>query len=205
MEWKRSDTLALASPQCMQCHGSGLLLGRRGAATPCNCVLRSVFRACYTRFRYHVSKDKHISRAALEYRSGRRGKGGYGMKDEEYVADFCLISRRVLSDEDYRIFKYHFLLGADWRLCCRKLDLNRGLFFHAIYRIEQKLGRAFRETQPYALFPLDEYFNDTVAAPVEPSTAREKNKVVRFKPVRPSIKLSPTVADAELDPISRTA
>ena len=28
-----------------------------------------------------------------------------------------------------------------------------------MYRIEQKLGRVFRELEPYPLFPLDEYFN----------------------------------------------
>jgi hypothetical protein len=39
------------------------------------------------------------------------------------------------------------------------LGMNRGNFFHAVYRIEQKLGRVFRELQPYPLFPLDDYFN----------------------------------------------
>ena len=37
--------------------------------------------------------------------------------------------------------------------------MSRGNFFHAVYRIEQKLGRMFRELQPYPLFPLDDYFN----------------------------------------------
>jgi hypothetical protein len=27
-----------------------------------------------------------------------------------------------------------------------------------VYRIEQRLGRVYRELEPYALFPLDEYF-----------------------------------------------
>jgi len=39
--------------------------------------------------------------------------------------------------------------------------MDRGSFFHEIYRIEQKLGRTFRELQPHALFPVDEYFNST--------------------------------------------
>ena len=38
------------------------------------------------------------------------------------------------------------------------MKIDRGTFFHAVYRIEQKLGRVFRELQPYSLFPLDEYF-----------------------------------------------
>jgi hypothetical protein len=39
------------------------------------------------------------------------------------------------------------------------LNIDRGTFFHTVYRIEQKLGRAFRELEPYSLFPLDEYFH----------------------------------------------
>jgi hypothetical protein len=50
------------------------------------------------------------------------------------------------------------VLGADWKLCTRKLGIDRGNFFHAVYRIEQKLGRVFRELEPYCLYPLDEYF-----------------------------------------------
>ena len=74
------------------------------------------------------------------------------------MADFCLVSRRVLDDEDHRLFRYYFLLGADWKLCARQLKMDRGNFFHAIYRIERTLGRAFSEIRPYPLYPLDEYF-----------------------------------------------
>ena len=37
--------------------------------------------------------------------------------------------------------------------------MDRGNFFHSVYRIEQRLGRMFRELQPYLLFPLDDYFH----------------------------------------------
>ena len=37
--------------------------------------------------------------------------------------------------------------------------MDRGNFFHAVYRIEQKLGRIFRELEPYPLFPVDDYFH----------------------------------------------
>jgi hypothetical protein len=86
----------------------------------------------------------------------------YSRKQEEYMADFCLVSRRVLDDEDHRLFRYYFLLGADWQLCARQLKMDRGNFFHAIYRIERTLGRAFSEIRPYPLYPLDEYFGGTV-------------------------------------------
>jgi hypothetical protein len=70
---------------------------------------------------------------------------------------------------EYKVFRFHFLLGADWRLCCRKLNLDRGNFFHTVYRIQQKLGKVFRELKPYALFPLDEYFGGTVRKPLPPN------------------------------------
>ena len=104
------------------------------------------------------------------------------------MADFCLVSRRALDDFHYRVFKYHFLLGADWKLCCRKLNIDRGTFFHVVYRIEQELGRTFRELEPHALFPVDEYFSSTerssVAAPcpfpVETEGIPKTKKVLKF-------------------------
>jgi hypothetical protein len=78
------------------------------------------------------------------------------------MADFCLVSRRMLDEEDHRLFRFYFLLGADWQLCARRLKMDRGNFFHAIYRIERTLGRAFSEIRPYPLYPLDEYFGGTV-------------------------------------------
>ncbi len=134
--------------------------GRAGKESPCNCVLRNIFRACYARFRECVEKDKQIPRVQLE-----RGPGGGGRKyfwsrkEEEYIADFCLVSKRSLEKDEYEVFKFHFLMGADWRLCCRRLKIDKGSFFHMVYRIEQKLGRVYRELEPYALFPLDEYFS----------------------------------------------
>jgi hypothetical protein len=42
------------------------------------------------------------------------------------------------------------------------MNLDRGSFFHTVYRIEQRLGRAFAETRPYSIYPLDEYFGGTI-------------------------------------------
>jgi hypothetical protein len=157
MEWNRSETLALAMPHCAQCHGSGLRLVKKGAA-PCNCVLRAIFRICWDRFIRCVTQERHLSRVSLEPHAGRSRPSTWGRKDEEYIADFCLVSRRELDDFEYKLFRYHFMLGADWKLCARKLNMDRGNFFHAVYRVEQRLGRVFRELEPYPLFPIDEYF-----------------------------------------------
>jgi len=159
MNWDRSETLALALHNCAHCHGAGLRLGRKGSLAPCNCVLRSIFRICWDRFVRCATQERSLSRVSLEPHLGRSRPSTWGRKDEEYIADFELIARRALDPLEHRLFRYHFLLGASWKLCTRKLEVDRGNFYHAVYRIEQKLGRAFRETEPYPLFPLDEYFN----------------------------------------------
>ena len=79
----------------------------------------------------------------------------WSRKDEEYIPDFCLVSKRHLSEAEHQLFKFHFLMGADWRICCRRLKMDKGNFFHMVYRIEQRLGRVYRELEPYALFLLD--------------------------------------------------
>ncbi len=170
----------------------GLRDGRKGYQ-PCNCVLRAIFRACFSRFCYSANKEKSMSRVTLEANPARERKAVWGPKDEEYVADFCLVSRRALSDLEYQIFKFQFLYGADWRLCCRRLDLQRGNFFHAVYRIEQKLGRIYRELRPYSLYPLDEYFHGTTAdarpqpvldhrvIPIRPPVARPSTELIPLK------------------------
>jgi hypothetical protein len=91
----------------------------------------------------------------------------YSRSREDFSADFCLVSRRTLSGFDYRVFRFHFLLGADWKLCCRQLGIDRGTFFHSVYRIEHLLGRAFAEVEPYALYPVDEYFSGMTHEPVQ--------------------------------------
>lgn len=103
-----------------------------------------------------------MGKVRLEPVAGTDGNFSWGMKDEEFMADFCLVSKRALEEEEFRIFRFHFLLGADWKLCCRRLNMDRGSFFHQLYRIEQKLGRVYRELRPHALFPLDEYFGGKV-------------------------------------------
>lgn len=157
--WTRSVTLAMAQQSCTFCHGLGLRPGRGDQYAPCNCVFRAVFRQVYARFRSCVGKEKHVSRVSLEANPGRIRRATWGLKNEEFCADFCLLSRHVLDEVEYCLFKFHFLLGADWKLCCRRLNLNRGEFFHEVYRIQQRLGRVFAELLPFALWPLEDYFS----------------------------------------------
>jgi hypothetical protein len=173
-DWTRSETIALAKESCTQCQGIGLRStnNKGGPDAPCNCVLRGIFRACFLRFRRCAQKEKHMSHVRLEVLPGGGGRRQvWGRRDEEYIADFCLVSERYLDAADYKIFRFHYLLGADWKLCCRQLKMDRGSFFHAIYRIQQTLGRIFRELQPYALFPLDEYFGGSVRKELSPAAS----------------------------------
>ena len=158
-KWKRGDMLGLARPGCVQCGGWGLRVnGRHDTAQPCDCVLRAIFRSCYACFCECQTQEKYMTQAVLDFVEGIDRLTAYSRKHEEFAADFCLISSRSLNAGEHAIFRQHFLLAADWRVCCRKLKLDRGRFFHAVYTIERKLGRAFREQEPYALFPTDEYF-----------------------------------------------
>lgn len=165
MEWTQSETLALARISCKFCYGMGARVTRGGRLKPCSCVLRSIFRACYARFRSSVEKEKHLSVTTLDaaHRGGRRTT--WGRKNEEYIADFLSVSRKALNEKDWRLFSARYLLCADWRLCARQLQIDRGVFFHQVYRVEQKLGWVYRNLAPYALFPTDEYFHGASVGP----------------------------------------
>ena len=47
--------------------------------------------------------------------------------------------------------------------------MERGLFFHQVYKIQQKLGKAFAELEPYPLYPVSEYFWGERLSRVEPT------------------------------------
>lgn len=178
MEWNRSEILALAAHNCTRCHGVGSSIGKRGRSVTCTCVHRAVFRACYERFRRCAEKEKALTRCTLDLPTGNTRRYSWGRKDEEYIADFCLVSRRYLDPEEHRIFRLHYLLGADWKLCTRQLKVDKGEFFHALYRIQQRLGRVFREIKPFALYPLDEYFASTGRLEIEELRSPEAERVV---------------------------
>lgn len=169
MQWNRSNAIGLSKPSCLQCHGLGVRIVHKTREAPCNCVYRAVFRACYNRFREYVAEGVGASTVTLDFCRGREGRRTYSRKREEYMADFCLVSRRFLDDFEYKVFRFHFLLGAEWKLCCRQMKVDRGTFFHSVYRIEQNLGRAFARPEPYALYPVNEYFAGLIRSEPHPA------------------------------------
>lgn len=159
MEWTRSETIGLASASCVFCRGLGLRkTPTKGETKPCGCVFREIFRVCHSRYRHCAEKSGLTSKPQLERISGASGYRFYGRRNEEYIADFELVSRRSLTDLEHDVLRYHYLLGADWKMCTVRLEIDKGTFFHTKYKVEEKLGRVFRELQPHALFPLDQYF-----------------------------------------------
>jgi hypothetical protein len=155
--------------------------------SPCACVLRTIFRACLFRLYACNSLDHYIARVVYEFTPGHDSSRSWTHKTQDYAADFHLIAQRTLTEREMTILRLHYLRRFDWHVCCNFLRMDRGAFFHACYRIEQKLGRAYRETRPYALYPCDEYFGGTMrrtrAEPYLIDSFRTKFEVLR-PPVR---------------------
>lgn len=158
--WDRAKTLALAAKHCVHCMGLGLKRsGRRDNMQTCGCVLRKAFNSVLGKYRYiQAHRERAPSWIPIIIKHGREQKRVWSMKNEEFCADFYLVSKRSLQEQEWKIFELHILAGNDWRYCTRILGMDRGNFFHSVYRIKQKLGRIFMELRPYALFPIDEYF-----------------------------------------------
>jgi hypothetical protein len=159
MKWNRSNAIGLALASCTFCGGHGMVEPDRDIAErPCGCVLRAIFRACYRRFRDCALRGTQLGTVSLDRTPGPIGRTCYSRKREEFAADFCLVTRRVLTEDEYTLFRFTYLLGADWQLLATRFSLERGEYYHTLYRIQEKLGRVFAEVKPYALYPVDEYF-----------------------------------------------
>jgi hypothetical protein len=83
------------------------------------------------------------------------------MTREEFMADFTLIGRRALSDVEGTLFAKYYLRGADVGGRCRIVGTEQQKCIAILDRIEEKCGRAFRETRPYSLFPIGVYFAES--------------------------------------------
>ena len=165
--WNCGIALGLSRPHCSFCRGLGLVDGRTGTR-PCGCVLRAIFNICNRRYRSSVIGFATVS---PEHDTRRLY---WSNKEAEFCADFVVIARRVLHGDQYRLFRMHILDRNDWKCCAPKLGLDRGMFFHLVYTVKERLGRAFYETEPYSLFPVDEYFTrrDLVSSSQTPAPAR---------------------------------
>src|SRR5579871_401557 len=83
---------------------------------------------------------------------------------------------------EWHTFRVAYLSGVPWSVCHKRLNMLRTNFMQACYRLEAKLGRAFRETEPFGLYPLNEYFGTVVRGA---HVAVIVPMVPRVVPVRP--------------------
>lgn len=148
---------AAAAPKCAYCHGFGSRPVRFGKFATCDCVLRGIFRACMRRYEEVTEMvGQTCGKVCLEVFQGHSKLGlGYGNKGAEYRADVELTALRVLTAGELALFRLHFVGGIDWHGCCRKLHMDRGNFFHKVYVVERKMGRALAEA---GVYPARTYF-----------------------------------------------
>jgi hypothetical protein len=101
-------------------------------------VLRSIFRICLAKFRSVAP----------------------GYRNYEYAADFLSCARRSLASADHRLFVSRYILEASLEQINVQLGRPRDerSTHRDFYRIEHALAHAFCSQQPYALFPIEDYF-----------------------------------------------
>lgn len=156
--WTHDKVFALAWMKCVKCRGVGLTI-RKTRMQPCGCVTRRAFNTCLGKYhRIQATQDRLRGTTPVLNPGGRDLRFTWSRKSEEFCADFFLLSKRALNSVEWGIFELFMLQGHNWRYCTAKLKMQRGPFFHAVYKIREILGRAFMETRPYPLFPLDQYF-----------------------------------------------
>jgi hypothetical protein len=69
----------------------------------------------------------------------------------------------VNSSEDFKLFRYHYWLGADVKLCAARLAMQPPAACIArLEAIEATLGEVFRSLKPYSLYPPSDYFKTRI-------------------------------------------
>jgi hypothetical protein len=149
---------AAALGRCQYCHGFGSRpFGREKRLAVCDCALRRMFRECLAHYReLRGTVGRSCGHVCLQVTAGDGHLAmGYGNKSAEYLADVEMAARRTLTAEEFDLFRLHFAYGLNWRECCPRLKLSRGNFFHLVYVVERKLGRAFAQA---GIYPSRMYF-----------------------------------------------
>ena len=163
--------LALALPSCSHCHGFGKSRGRGGLET-CLCVYRQVFRDCMARVHRMRSEPLEMARRPALRRSTSGSRLSYCFPNVEFAADLENSAKRILETRELLVWKYHYLQDLEWRECVSSVGrdlgrpIDRGEFFHAAYRMERQLGRAWLELRmwPRDYFAGDWYMIDELLA-----------------------------------------
>lgn len=164
--WTRPMVVSLSHAMCTTCQGTGTRSGRRSRLT-CRCVLRNVFDRVRAFATNAVHQEGNISQVSYIQSAHSINRRSYGMPVSEFRADFNLVVRRAiqkrfsnkfLADLHLKIFDLHLSRGFCWYNVAQLVGLDRGNFFHCVYRIKMVAGRAFVEGR-VPLYPINEYFS----------------------------------------------
>lgn len=134
-QWRR-DRIAkvYALRGCRVCNETGHVPGKG----TCHCVLRGACRIAVAKWR------------SVQHRFPGR------FREMLFRCDVEIAAARVLHGTELGIFRLHFLHYQNWHDCCGALRVDRGTFFHLVYKIEARLGR---ELLRRGIFPLEVYFD----------------------------------------------
>ncbi len=138
--------LALCFQDCTRCCGIGRYLGRNEWRR-CPCVYRKVFDLVMAQVHRRLGYADYFRKQSF--------------RQSEWLADVQLLAMRALAGNELNqtIYRLGCVEDRDFRVVCAKLGLSRGNYFHAVYRVKVSVGRAWLETKPYGVFPLDQYFS----------------------------------------------
>ena len=154
----------------------GLIDQSKAAPLPCRCALRKVFLDCLRKHQqFSVLRDPGAGVYLFASPRTDRYTLYWWRKKESYLADFCLIAKRELhrrtlmighphkgnpaydASNEWPLFRQYCLGDVDRESCQEALGVSRGNFNHTLYRVQENVGRALYETQPYSLRPPANY------------------------------------------------
>jgi len=151
--WPEEKLLMLARPACANCKGRGWAPAGDHAEV-CDCVYRAVCRSCLEAYK-RASWRSVLVRSYAPHRG--RAQWTWSRPLEEFRADVERLAAAALDETERTIWREYHVAGKEWREVAPRVGLERGNFYHAVYRIEKKLGRVFAELKPYPLWPWWEY------------------------------------------------
>lgn len=128
---------------------------------------QEVFDVCHGRYRslrqflkgHMAAIDLDTPSAGYQWRPERA-------RAEEFVADFEMISERVLARPEWKgrrkLFRIYFLWGVEYRRAITLVGVSEGTFDYWLDEVKKTLGREFSRS---GLFPPGEYFHRRERAP----------------------------------------
>ncbi len=136
--------LPMAAEGWSHCAGFGVVVRERRAPRACACVWRAIAGAV-------LGMAERID--AYPSWHPLWGPHGCSRPGEEFLAD-VQAAQRALERNLQRALALS--LEGDWRYCSKRMGLDRGQWFHELYRARQRFGQ---ECYQRGLYPFGVYFH----------------------------------------------